>query len=68
VAHHRLKLPLTAGAFSVLLDPAASQTCYTDATGTSRTAYVASEALLAFAHAVIEQLTGPGRRKGAEAP
>jgi hypothetical protein len=40
----------------VLLDPAASQTCYTDSTGTSRTAYATPEALLAFASAVIEQL------------
>jgi hypothetical protein len=39
----------------VLLDPTASQTCYTDTTGTSRTAYATPEALLAFAIA-IEQL------------
>ena len=51
-----LKLSLTAGAFTVLLDPAASQTCYTNSTGTSRTAYATPEALLAFASAVIEQL------------
>jgi hypothetical protein len=59
-----LKLPLTrqcaeaaadSGAFTVLLDPTASQTCYTDTTGTSRTAYATPEALLAFAIA-IEQL------------
>ncbi|HET7884181.1 MAG TPA: hypothetical protein VFL55_25065 [Acetobacteraceae bacterium] len=57
MSHRRLKLPLAGGAFSVLLGPDASQTCYTDGSGTSRTAYVAPEALLAFAHAVIEQLT-----------
>jgi len=39
----------------------------TDATGTSRIPYVATEALLAFAHAVIQHLTGAGRRQGTEA-
>ena len=56
LSHRVLKLTLTAGAFSVLLDPATSQTCYTDFTGTSRTAYATPEALLAFANSVIEQL------------
>jgi len=43
------------------LGPDASQTCYTDASGTRRTAYVAPEALLAFAHAVIDRLATAGR-------
>ena len=51
-----LKLALTAGAFSVLPNTAGSQTCYTDATGTGRTAYATPEALLAFASAVLSGL------------
>ena len=58
MARNVLKLPLTAGEFAVLLDPPAAQTCYTDGTGTSRTAYATPEALLAFANSVIERF-GP---------
>jgi hypothetical protein len=57
------RLPLTHdSAFVVLLDPGRSQTCYTDSTGTSRTAYANEDALLAFAERVISKLGG--RRKG----
>jgi hypothetical protein len=54
-----LKLPLTGGEFAVLMDVDIAPTCYTDDTGTSRSAVATVESLLKFADRIIARYRPP---------